>query len=73
MKKKILAIVLCFVFTWGACVLWNWAEVWAEATDTNAQLFDAFAAICLFAGLACSCLYFDEKKNEKAEIETPDE
>jgi len=60
--KKILAIILCMIFTWGACVLWNWSEAWAEATDTNPQLFDAFAAIALFAGLACSCWFNEERK-----------
>lgn len=63
--KKILAILLCIIFTWGACALWNWAEVWAEATDTNAQLFDAFAALSLFAALACSCWFNEERKNGK--------
>lgn len=71
--KKILAILLCIVFTWGACALWNWAEVLAEATDTNAQLFDAFAVICLFAGLICSCWFNEIRKDEKAKKQTPDE
>ena len=53
--------------------MWNWAEALAEATDTNAQLFDAFAVICLFAGLICSCLYNEARKDEKAKKQASDE
>lgn len=67
--KKILAVILCLVFTWGACALWCFAEALAESTDTNAQLFDALAVICLFGGLCCSCWYNDERKNAKRKID----
>ena len=71
--KKFIAIILCMVFAWGSLALWNWAEILAEATDTNAQLFDFFAALCFIVALCCSCWFNETRKNEKAEIETPDE
>lgn len=71
--KKIIAIILCMVFAWGSLALWNWAEILAEATDTNAQLFDFFAALCFIVSMCCSCWFNETRKNEKAEIETPDE
>lgn len=63
--KKILPILCCIFFAWGGLALWNWAESLAEITDTNAQLFDSLAAICLVIALSCSCWYQDIKNNER--------
>ena len=60
--KKIIAIIACILCTLGACIVWNEAEVWATATDTNAQLFDCIAVLLLFTALCCSVFYYDQKK-----------
>ena len=62
MKKKILAVVLCVVFTWGACAFWAFAPALADATRTGTTLWDCLAVVSLFAGLCCSCIYNDERK-----------
>ena len=64
--KKIIALALCVVFAWGAVALWNWAEPFGELTDTNAQLFDFFAAIAIFVSMGCATWYTQLKKNGKA-------
>lgn len=62
--KKIIAVVCCVLFTLGACTVWNYAEVWAKATDTNASLFDCIAVILLFSAMCCSVFYYDQKKKK---------
>ena len=63
--KKIIAVVACILCTLVACIVWNYAEVLADATDTNAQLFDCGAVILLFTALCCSVFYHDEKKKDR--------
>ena len=64
--KKLLPILFCIFFAWSGLAIWNWAESLAEITDTNAQLFDAIAALLIVAALSCSCWYHDIKKYEKS-------
>ena len=66
--KKILALALCVIFAWGAIALWNWAEAFGKLTDTNAQLFDFFAAIALFSSIICAAWYNDLKNRPKVHI-----
>lgn len=65
MMKKIIALVACVLLTFASCVVWNMAEIWGKATDTNAQLFDAIAVILLFSALCCSVFYYDKKNEQK--------
>ena len=62
--KRIISVIACILFTIASCVVWNLAEVWAEATDTNAQLFDCIAVILLFTAMCCSVFYYDQKKEK---------
>jgi hypothetical protein len=66
--KKILTLALCVIFGWGAVALWNFAEPLGELTDTNAQLFDFFAAIALFSSLICASLYTEMKDVAKYHV-----
>ena len=78
--KKVISVVLFIVFTWGAIAVWNWADVLAETTQTNAQLFDAIASFLLLLAIVFTCVFNDEqkksrnakRKDQKAEIEASD-
>lgn len=52
--KKFISFALCVIFAWGALALWNWAEVLAKMTGTNAQLFDFLAVLSLVVSMCCA-------------------
>lgn len=62
--KQALSIILCLLATWGALVLWNWAEVWAIKAQAPVWLFDGAAIILFITGAACS-VWFNELCKEK--------
>ena len=56
MKKILLSLALCFIFTMAMLVSWNWAPQFAQLTHCPTWVFDAIATVCLFAALITSCL-----------------
>ena len=64
--KLFISFAFCVIFAWGALALWNWAEVLAKMTDTNAQLFDFLAVLSLVVSMGfatwCNQLRGDGKE-----------
>lgn len=58
--KKFIAILLCFVFCFGACILFLYGIV----ADEYATLYKCLSVPCLFAALACAHLFNNADKND---------
>lgn len=63
MKKKLISIVLCVVFTFGAVLTWDQADVLAERFHTSDNLYEGIATVLIFAALCCSVVFNEERKN----------
>jgi hypothetical protein len=63
MKKKLISIVLCVVFTFGCVLTWDQADTLAKRFNTSATPYEMAAVVLLFAALCCSVVFNEERKN----------
>lgn len=60
--KKIIAIVLCMLSTWGAIIVWNFADMWSGRIGVSHIWFDLISCILFICGVLTSALANDRKK-----------
>jgi hypothetical protein len=67
MKKILLALTLCVVFTFTAMVSWNWAPQFAQLAHCPTWVFDCIAVVALFSALASPVIFNEGVKEFKGQ------